>query len=62
MLADIERLPLQNLWIRPYKKIPCYLVICPTQFAGALLMKNLKYFKVVSNIYEFSHVNEFVES
>ena len=35
------------------KKIP---VICATQLAGGLLLKNLKYFKVMLNIFEFSRV------
>ena len=38
------------------------LVICATQLAGGLLLKILKYFKVMLNIFEFSHVKEIVES
>ena len=30
------------------------LVICATQFAGGLLLKELKYFEVILNIFEFS--------
>ena len=33
-----------------------------TQLAGGLLLKILKYFEVMLNIFEFSHVKEFVES
>ena len=38
------------------------LVICATKLAGGLLLKMLKYFKVMLNIFEFSHVKEIVES
>ena len=41
------------------KKIP---VICATQLAGGSLLKMLKYFEVILNIFEFSHVKEIVES
>ena len=37
-------------------------VICATQLARGLLFKMLKYFEVMLNIFEFSHVNETVES
>ena len=40
------------------KKTPCYSM---TQFAGGLLLKKLKYFEVVLNIFEFSQVSENVE-
>ena len=33
-------------------------VICATQFAGGLLLKRLKYFKVALNIFKFSPVKE----
>ena len=33
-----------------------------TQLADGLLLKMLKYFKVMSNIFEFSHVKEIVKS
>ena len=32
------------------------LVICATQLAGGLLLKKLKYFEVMLNIFEFSRV------
>ena len=35
------------------KKIPC---LCATQLAGGLLLKKLKYFQVMLNIFEFSRV------
>ena len=35
---------------------------CATQLAGGLLLKMLKYFEVMLNIFEFSHVKEIVES
>ena len=38
------------------------LVICATQLAGGLLLKKLKYLKVMLNIFEFSRVWEIVES
>ena len=38
------------------------LVICATQLAGGLLLKTLKYFKVMLKMFEFSHVKEIVES
>ena len=38
------------------------LVICATQLAGSVLLKILKYFKVMLNIFEFSYVKEIVES
>ena len=41
------------------KKIRCYM---PTQLAGGLLFKMLKYFEVMLNIFEFSHVKEIAES
>ena len=31
-------------------------VMCATQLVGGLLLKMLKYFKVILNIFEFSHV------
>ena len=37
-------------------------VICATQLAGGLLLKMLKYFEVMLNIFEFSRVKEIVES
>ena len=33
-----------------------------TQLGGGLLLKILKYFEVMFNIFEFSHVKEIVES
>ena len=33
-----------------------------TQLAGGLLLKKLKYFEVMLNIFEFSRVSENVES
>ena len=41
------------------KKIPCY---SATQPAGGLLLKMLKYFAVMLNMFEFSHEKEIVES
>ena len=38
------------------------LVICATQLAGSLLLKMLKYFEIMLNIFEFSHVKEIAES
>ena len=38
------------------------LVICATQLAGGLLLKMLKYFQVMLNIFEFSHMKKIVES
>ena len=38
------------------------LVICATHLAGGLLLKILKYFKVMLNIFEFSHVKKIIES
>ena len=38
------------------------LVICATQLAGGALLKKLKYFKVMLNIFEFSRVWENVEA
>ena len=38
------------------------LVICATQLAGGLLLKKVKYFEVMVNIFEFLHVWENVES
>ena len=35
--------------------------MCATQLAGGLLLKMLKYFKVLLNIFEFSHVMKVVE-
>ena len=32
------------------------IVICATQLAGSILLKNLNYFKVMLNIFEFSRV------
>ena len=37
------------------------LVICANQLAGGLLLKKLKYFEVMLNIFEFSRVWENVE-
>ena len=37
-------------------------VICVTQFAGGLLLKKLKHFEVVRNIFEFWKVRENVDS
>ena len=37
------------------------LAICTTQLAGSLLLKKLKYFEVMLNIFEFSRVWENVE-
>ena len=36
------------------------LVICATQLVGGLLLKMLKYFKIMLNFFEFSHVKEIV--
>ena len=36
--------------------------ICATQLASSLFLKMLKYFEVMLNIFEFSHVKEIVES
>ena len=38
------------------------LVICATQLADGLLLKMLKCFKVMLNIFEYSRVKEIVES
>ena len=35
--------------------------ICATQFSGGLLLKILKYFKVMLNIFEFSYVKDSAE-
>ena len=37
-------------------------VNCATQLADGLLIKMLKYFAVIINIFEFSHMREIVES
>ena len=37
-------------------------VICANQLADDLLLKMLKYFEVMLNIFEFSHLKEIVES
>ena len=37
-------------------------LICATQLAGGLLLKMLKYFQVMLNIFEFSHMKKIVES
>ena len=37
-------------------------MICATQLAGGLLLKKLKYFEVMLNIFEFLRVWENVES
>ena len=37
-------------------------VICATQVPGSALLKMLKYFEVMLNIFEFSHTKEIVES
>ena len=42
------------------KKNP--LLICATQLVGGLLLKMLKYFKVMLNFFEFSRVKEIVQS
>ena len=42
------------------KKIPCYMR--EGALAGGLLLKMLKYFEVMLNIFEFSHVKEITES
>ena len=34
----------------------------PTQLAGGLLLKMLKYFEVMLNIFGFSHVKDIAES
>ena len=39
-----------------------FVVICPSQLAGDLLMQMLKYFEVMLNIFDFSHVKEILES
>ena len=36
--------------------------MCKTQLAGGLLLKKLKHFKVMLNIFEFSRVLENVET
>ena len=38
------------------------LVICTSQLAGALLLKMLKYFEFMLNIFEFAHMKEIGES
>ena len=38
------------------------LVICATQLAGRILLKQLKYLEVMLNIFEFPRVLEIVES
>ena len=38
------------------------LAICPTQLADGLLLKMLKYFEVMLNIFEFSYEKEIIES
>ena len=43
-------------------KISCYKTSCATQLVGGLLLKMLKYFKVMLKICEFSHAKEIVES
>ena len=40
-------------------KISC---LCETQLADGLLLKMLKYFEGMFNIFEFSHLTEIVES
>ena len=35
---------------------------CVTQLAGGFLLKILRYFEVMLNIFEFSHMKEMVES
>ena len=39
--------------VRACNKIPCYM---PAQLAGGVLLKKLKYFEVMLNIFEFSPV------
>ena len=43
-------------YVKKCQKIPCYMRICATQFAGCLLLKKLKHFEVMLNIFEFSQV------
>ena len=38
------------------------LVVCATQFAGCLLLKKLKYFEAMLNIFQISRVWEIIES
>ena len=44
------------------KHVKVSLATCAIQFAGGLLLKMLKYFEVMLNIFEFSHLKEIVES
>ena len=44
------------------KNVRKSLVICATQLAGCLLLKKLKHFEVMLNIFEFSQVWQNVES
>ena len=37
-------------------------LLCATQLAGGLMLRKLKYFEVMLNIFEFSQVLENVES
>ena len=45
-----------------YEHVRKSLATCATQLAGGLLLKKLKYFEVMLNNFEFSHVKEIVES
>ena len=45
-----------------YYEQECHVRKCATQLAGGLLLKMLKYFEVMLNIFEFSHMKEIVES
>ena len=51
-----------ELWYEQEKHIRKPLVICTTQHAGGLLLKKLKYFEVMLNIFEFLRVWENIES
>ena len=44
------------------KHVRITLVICATQLADGSLLKKLKYFEVMINVFEFSRVLENVES
>ena len=44
------------------KHVKKFLVVCVTQLAGGLLLEMLKYFEVMLNISEFSHLKDIVKS
>ena len=45
-----------------YEHVRKYLAICSTQLAGGLLLKMLKHFEAMLNIFEFSHMKKIIES